>query len=156
MALADRLRGGLSRTREVLNTPIEDLVRGRRPLDAAALESVEEALLAADMGVPAVQDAMAVLEARSGEIASPIPPFSWRRAARAAPAVLAAIRSERASACVRSIFSFWKALRENSPGAAGTAPRSHAAVPACSTSTGLPCRWISATSSPVKLLGAGK
>ena len=70
MALADRLRGGLSRTREILTTPLEDLVRGRRPLDAAALEAIEEALLAADMGVPAVQEAMEVLEARSGEIAS--------------------------------------------------------------------------------------
>ena len=56
MALLDRLRGGLARTREALDTPIEDLVRGRRPLDAAALESVEEA--------------MRVLRARSGEIAS--------------------------------------------------------------------------------------
>jgi fused signal recognition particle receptor len=70
VALVDRLRGGLSRTREVLNTPIEDLVRGRRPLDDTALESVEEALLAADMGLPAVEEAMEVLQARSGEIAS--------------------------------------------------------------------------------------
>jgi fused signal recognition particle receptor len=70
VALADRLRGGLSRTREILNMPLEDLVRGRRPLDPAALESIEEALLAADMGVPAVQEAMETLEARSGEIAA--------------------------------------------------------------------------------------
>jgi fused signal recognition particle receptor len=70
VALSDRLRGGLSRTREVLTMPLEDLVRGRRPLDAAALESIEEALFAADMGVPAVQEAMEVLEARSGEIAA--------------------------------------------------------------------------------------
>ncbi len=70
MGLADRLRGGLARTREVLTTPIEDLVRGRRPLDEAALESVEEALLAADMGLPAVEEAMGVLRERSGEIAS--------------------------------------------------------------------------------------
>ena len=70
MGLLDRLRGGLTRTREVLNTPIEDLVRGRRPLDAAALEAVEEALLAADMGLPAVDEAMEVLRERSGEIAS--------------------------------------------------------------------------------------
>ena len=54
MGLLDRLRGGLARTREVLETPVEDLVRGRRPLDAAALESVEEALIAADLGLPAV------------------------------------------------------------------------------------------------------
>jgi fused signal recognition particle receptor len=70
LGLLDRLRGGLARTREALNTPIEDLVRGRRPLDAAALESVEEALLAADLGLPAVQEAMGVLREKSGEIAS--------------------------------------------------------------------------------------
>ena len=70
MGLLERLRGGLGRTREVLNTPIDDLVRGRRPLDAHALESVEEALLAADMGLPAVEEAMRVLRERSGELAS--------------------------------------------------------------------------------------
>ena len=70
MGLLDRLRGGLLRTREVLTTPLDDLVRGRRPLDESALESVEEALLAADMGLPAVAEAMEVLRARSGEIAT--------------------------------------------------------------------------------------
>jgi fused signal recognition particle receptor len=69
VGLRDRLRGGLARTREALHTPIEDLVRGRRPLDAAALESVEEALLAADLGLGAVEEAMGVLRARSREIA---------------------------------------------------------------------------------------
>ncbi len=69
MGLLDRLRGGLLRTREVLTTPLEDLVRGRRPLDEKALESVEEALIAADLGLPAVAAAMEVLRARSGEIA---------------------------------------------------------------------------------------
>src|SRR3990170_2155043 len=93
---------------------------------------------------------------RNGEIASRMPPRSCRRAARAAPSVLAVIRSASASACVRSILPFRKARRENSPGAAGIAPRAHAAAAAHSTSTGFPCRWISATSSPVKLLGAGK
>lgn len=70
MGLLDQLRGGLARTREVLTTPIDDLVRGRRPLDAAALEAVEEALLAADMGLPAVQEAMEVLRERSAQIAA--------------------------------------------------------------------------------------
>jgi len=70
VGLLDRLRGGLVRTREVLTTPLDDLVRGRRPLDESALESVEEALLAADMGLPAVAEAMEVLRARSGEIAT--------------------------------------------------------------------------------------
>ena len=70
MGFLERLRGGLSRTREVLNAPIEDLVRGRRPLDEAALDSIEEALLAADMGLPAVQEAVAALREQSGAIAS--------------------------------------------------------------------------------------
>jgi fused signal recognition particle receptor len=70
VGVLERLRGGLTRTREVLETPIEDLVRGRRPLEPAALESIEEALLAADLGLPAVQEAMEVLQARSAEIAA--------------------------------------------------------------------------------------
>src|SRR3989441_3716157 len=67
--ILDRLRAGLGRTRDVLNMPVEDLVRGRRPLDAGSLESIEEALLAADMGLPAVAQAMQVLRAQSGRIA---------------------------------------------------------------------------------------
>jgi fused signal recognition particle receptor len=66
----DRLRSGLTRTREVLNTPLEDLLRGRRPLGAADLEAIEEALLAADMGLPAVREAMEEVADRSGDIAS--------------------------------------------------------------------------------------
>jgi len=69
VGLLERLRGGLLRTREVLTTPLDDLVRGRRPLDEKALESIEEALIAADLGLPAVAEAMEVLRARSGEIA---------------------------------------------------------------------------------------
>ncbi len=67
--ILDRLRAGLGRTRDVLNMPVEDLVRGRRPLDAGSLGSIEEALLAADMGLPAVEQAMQVLRTLSGRIA---------------------------------------------------------------------------------------
>jgi len=67
--LVERLRAGLARTREVLNSPVEDLWHGRRPLDAAALESIEEALLAADLGVPAVREAMETLREQSGGLA---------------------------------------------------------------------------------------
>jgi fused signal recognition particle receptor len=69
-ALFDRLKKGLDRTRTILNTPVEDLVRGRRLLDAESLEAIEESLLSADLGVPAVDRAMEVLRARSGDIAS--------------------------------------------------------------------------------------
>ncbi len=47
-----RLKQGLARTREVLNTPVSDLVVGRR-LDEATLEELETALLVADVGVDA-------------------------------------------------------------------------------------------------------
>jgi fused signal recognition particle receptor len=53
----------------VLNTPVEDLVRGRRLLDSTDLDAVEESLLAVDFGMPATQDAIEVLRARSAEIA---------------------------------------------------------------------------------------
>ena len=67
--LLDRLKKGLTRTRAVLEMPVEDLMRGQRPLDPADLERIEEALIAADLGVAAAAEAVAVLRARSGEIA---------------------------------------------------------------------------------------
>lgn len=69
-SLFARLRQGLSRTRAVLEMPVEDLVRGRRPLDAADLDSVEEALLAADMGPQAAAHAIDVLKEKSRDIAA--------------------------------------------------------------------------------------
>ena len=69
MGALARLKAGLSRTRLALNTPIEDLVRGRRPLEAEDLDAIEEALIGADLGLPAVGEAMEVLRARSGQIA---------------------------------------------------------------------------------------
>jgi len=83
MSLLERLKKGLTRTRQVLNSPVEDLVRGRRPLEASDLLALEEALLAADLGVPAVQEAMEVLRARSGTLQE-----------GGAPAMRAALREE--------------------------------------------------------------
>jgi fused signal recognition particle receptor len=70
MSLFDRLKRGLSRTRAVLEMPALDLVRGRRPLGAADLDAMEEALIAADLGLPAVAEAMEALRAKSGGIAA--------------------------------------------------------------------------------------
>ncbi len=69
MALLDRMKQGLARTRRVLETPVEDLVRGRRVLESADLDAVEEALIAADLGMPAVAHAMERLRERSREVA---------------------------------------------------------------------------------------
>jgi fused signal recognition particle receptor len=64
----DRFRKGLERTRDILNADVEDLVRGRRPLKPEDLDQVEERLIAADLGLPATQQAMEVLRARSALI----------------------------------------------------------------------------------------
>jgi fused signal recognition particle receptor len=69
VALLDRLRSGLTRTRRVLETPVEDLVRGRRPLEGRDLDAMEEALLAADLGLPAVGEALGVLREQSASLA---------------------------------------------------------------------------------------
>jgi fused signal recognition particle receptor len=68
-SLLDRLKKGLTRTRAVLEMPVDDLLRGRRPLDPADLETIEEALIAADLGVAAAAEAVAALRERSAEIA---------------------------------------------------------------------------------------
>jgi len=64
----DRFRKGLERTRDILNADVMDLARGQRPLDPKDLDAIEEALIAADLGVPAVQEAMEVLRRRSSQI----------------------------------------------------------------------------------------
>jgi fused signal recognition particle receptor len=64
----DRFRKGLAKTRDILNADVEDLVRGRRPLQQSDLDAIEESLIAADLGMPATQQAMEVLRSRSGAI----------------------------------------------------------------------------------------
>lgn len=65
MALGERLRRGLRRTRDVLNTPVEDVFRGRVALAREDLDGIEEALLEADMGLPLVERCLELLRERS-------------------------------------------------------------------------------------------
>jgi fused signal recognition particle receptor len=67
-SFTDRFRKGLERTRDILNADVEDLVRGRRPLKPEDLDAIEEGLIAADLGLPATQQAMEVLRAKSAQI----------------------------------------------------------------------------------------
>ncbi len=50
-----RIKAGLRKTHEVLNTPVQDLVRRRR-IDEALLDELEEALILADVGARAAVD----------------------------------------------------------------------------------------------------
>jgi fused signal recognition particle receptor len=58
-----RLKLGLKRTRDVLNTPVSELVLGRS-LEPATLEELESALLMADVGVAATRFLIEDLQAR--------------------------------------------------------------------------------------------
>jgi fused signal recognition particle receptor len=86
----DRFKKGLSRTRDILNADVVDLMRGRRPLDARDLETLEEALIAADLGLPTVQDCLEVLRERSAE--------TWTEGA---PAMRALLKEELRKALAR-------------------------------------------------------
>jgi len=54
LSCAARLKAGLARTRDVLNTPVTELF-ARTTLDASSYEELESALLQADCGVTATQ-----------------------------------------------------------------------------------------------------
>jgi fused signal recognition particle receptor len=61
-----RLKAGLARTREVLNTPVGELF-ARKRVDEALYEDLESALLQADCGVEATQALIGALRARKLE-----------------------------------------------------------------------------------------
>jgi len=90
--LVDRLKEGLSRTRDVLNADITDLARGRRPLQPEDLDAIEESLIAADMGLAATQQAMQVLREKSAHV--------WTGGA---PAMRALLREETRKALQRPL-----------------------------------------------------
>jgi fused signal recognition particle receptor len=51
--IADRIRQGLRRTSELLESGLQSVLAVGRPVDAALLDELEEALIAADLGAPA-------------------------------------------------------------------------------------------------------
>jgi fused signal recognition particle receptor len=51
-SLADRVKQGLQRTSDVLNTDITELFSFGRPIDEALLEELEERLVVSDLGAP--------------------------------------------------------------------------------------------------------
>ena len=59
-----RLRAGLSKTREILTSDLEDLFAKKKKIDSDLLEELEELLITSDMGV---QTSMALIERISGK-----------------------------------------------------------------------------------------
>ena len=66
LSWAARLKAGLARTREVLNTPLGELFTRRR-VDEALYEELEAALLQADCGVAATQALLAAVRKQKPE-----------------------------------------------------------------------------------------
>src|SRR5687768_8279744 len=63
---AARLKAGLARTRDVLNTPVSELFV-RRKIDEALYEELETALLQADCGVAAAHELIQQLRKAKAE-----------------------------------------------------------------------------------------
>lgn len=68
--LFSRLKKGLSKTREVLTTDIDDLFRGKRKMDADLLEEIEELLITSDMGVQTTMKLMEKVGKKSSKISN--------------------------------------------------------------------------------------
>jgi fused signal recognition particle receptor len=66
--LFGRLRRGLSKTREILTTDIEDLFTRRGAIDDDLLEELEELLITSDIGVHTAMALMDRISVRSGSI----------------------------------------------------------------------------------------
>lgn len=69
--LFGRLKSGLSRTRDLLTTDVEDLFRGRGGVDDAMLEALEERLITADMGVETALSIVAEVSRKARKISGP-------------------------------------------------------------------------------------
>jgi len=65
-----RLRQGLAKTRDFLNTDIEDLFSGKRQIDDELLEELEELLITADIGVHTTMDLMDKISSKASKIAT--------------------------------------------------------------------------------------
>jgi fused signal recognition particle receptor len=64
----NRLKKGLSKTRKVLSTDINDLFAGNRRIDDELLEELEELLITSDMGVRTTMDLIESISKKSSEI----------------------------------------------------------------------------------------
>ena len=63
-----RLKNGLSKTRQILTTDIDDLFTGKRKLDDDLLEELEELLITSDIGVSTSMDLIETIAKKSSSI----------------------------------------------------------------------------------------
>jgi fused signal recognition particle receptor len=70
-SLFARLKRGLSKTRDILTTDIEDLFSSQKHLDDDVLEDLEELLITSDIGVQTAMNLMANIRKRASKIHGP-------------------------------------------------------------------------------------
>jgi fused signal recognition particle receptor len=66
-----RLKKGLSKTRKLLSTDINDLFAGKRKIDDQLLEELEERLITSDLGVQTTMELIRGISGKSSEISGP-------------------------------------------------------------------------------------
>ena len=66
-----RLKNGLSKTRKLLSTDINDLFSGKRKIDDQLLEELEERLITSDLGVQTTMDIIRSVSGKSSKISGP-------------------------------------------------------------------------------------
>lgn len=66
----NRLKSGLSKTRQVLNTDINELFTSARKIDDALFEELEELLITSDLGMDITMEMMARIKKRAGRLSS--------------------------------------------------------------------------------------
>jgi fused signal recognition particle receptor len=66
-----RLKRGLTKTRDFLNTDIDDLFRGKNRIDDEMLEEIEELLITSDIGIQTVMELMNSIHRRGTGIEDP-------------------------------------------------------------------------------------
>jgi fused signal recognition particle receptor len=69
--LFKRLKSGLSKTRKILSTDINELFAGNRKIDDELLEELEEILITSDIGVQTTMDLIQSISIKSSEISGP-------------------------------------------------------------------------------------
>lgn len=65
-----RLKSGLTKTREVLNTDINDLFKSSRKIDDALFEELEEVLITADLGMDITMEMMDRIRKKAGRLST--------------------------------------------------------------------------------------
>ena len=66
-----RLKSGLSKTRKLLSTDINELFAGNRKIDDELLEDLEELLITSDIGVQTTEELMDSISRKSSKISGP-------------------------------------------------------------------------------------